>query len=174
MWADAQVWMDVAQLPETEEVLHHLHLNQKRHSLLLPDGSNTHAYARFMHNCTFTNTHLMNLWSVKKVTNIYSHKKSEVRQWAKDQINSLNCAIYVLPLFTLLSRCLCGSKWAIKWWMIMLACVENNSSDSENPTHTQSLIQTLTLRVRVNKTLVIRYVTEALLYHMAGRCLICI
>lgn len=149
MWADAQVWIDV------------LSCQTLKKSFIITDVTllPQHTCICTIHAQLHIHKHSFDEFMIckkKKVTNIHSHKKSEVGQWTKDQINRLNCSVYVLPLFTLLSQCLYRSKWAIKWWMIMLACVENNSSDSENPTHTQSLIQTLTLRVIVNKTLVIR------------------
>lgn len=133
MWADAQVWMDVAQLPGT------LRLTWRRASSSASKSENVTAYfslmtATHMHmhdSCTIahlrTNTHLIKSWLVKKKKK--KKKKSQTyivtrsQKWGNElQIRqiSLNCAIYFLPLFALLSRYLCRSKWAVKWWMIML------------------------------------------------------
>lgn len=147
MWADAQVWIDVLSCQTLKSFI-------ITDDTLLPQ----------QHTCTIhaqlhIHKHSFDEFMICKKEKNHKHTFSqEVRSGAMNcgSDKQLNCAVYVLPLFTLLSHCLYSSKWAINWWMIMPACVENNSSDSENPTHTQSLIQTLTLRVIGNKTLVIR------------------
>lgn len=119
--ADGRDWLG--------EELFHLHLNQKRHSLLVWLQQHTcictiHAQLH-IHNNSFDE---FMICKHLKVTIIHCHKKLEVRQWAVHKWKrdkSAQTVIYILILFTLRSRCVCRSKWSVKWWMIELGCGEN-------------------------------------------------
>lgn len=72
MWPHAQVWMDAAQLLGTLWLMAETDLEKsfiictwiRNVTACMSDCSNTHAYARLMHNYTLTITYLRNLWSV--------------------------------------------------------------------------------------------------------------
>lgn len=123
------------------EELHHLHLNQKTSQPTSPWWQ--------QHSCICTIHAQLHIYkhSFDKFMTCKKKKKSQTyivtrsQKWGNElQIRqiSLNCAINFLSLFALLSWYLCRSKWAVKWWMIMLwwKCAGTTIAQTQRTLHT--------------------------------------